>query len=556
MKIKINGNEVFAKEGETILDVANREGVKIPTLCFLKEVGATSACRVCLVEVKGFKNLISACSFKVFDGMEIETDTKRVLEARKTNVELLLSNHNFDCLNCVKNETCSLQKLVETLNANPDRFIGEKSVSKIDVSPCIVRDSSKCILCKKCVSVCEQIQGVNAICETNRGFNTKIETAFEQGFINSSCVGCGQCVNVCPTGALTENQNIKNALEILDIKYKEKICIVAPAVRVAVKEMFNLTSVEEAEKILPSLLKKVGFNKVFDVNFGADLTIVEESKEFLNRLKDGKNLPLFTSCCPSWVEYAHKFYPELKQNISSCKSPQMMMGAVIKSYYADINNVYPDNIKVVAIMPCTSKKEEILKVGEKDIDCVLTTRELEWIIKKKGVDINNVTQSGFDSLLGESSGAGVIFGATGGVMEATLRTVSDIVCEKDLKKIDYEEVRGLSGVKRASVSLLGQVVNVAVVSGLNNAKFLIEKIKKKEIDLHFVEVMACPSGCINGGGMPFKDPNDACVLEQRIAGLYNLDKSRPVRKSHQNKEVVDFLNWQKSAKHKPKLHTH
>ena len=553
-KIKIDGLDVVAHDGETILEVASRAKILIPTLCYLKEFEATSNCRICLVEVVGQKNLVTACSFKVFDGMEVLTKTEKVLSARKLNLELLLSNHNYDCKNCVRQGRCDLAVLAKEYGATGKLFLGTESDSQVDnSSPCVVRDNSKCILCKKCVQVCSKMQAVNAIATTKRGFNTQISSAFNKGLEDSSCVGCGQCIMVCPTGALHESFNIIELEKILNDKTKHKIVASAPAVRVAIAEALGI-SPKEAENLIPAVLKAIGFDKVFDINFGADLTVLEESNEFLERFKLKKNLPLFTSCCPAWVDFVSKFYPEFNKNVSSCKSPLMMFGAVAKTYYAEKVNVDAKNISVVSVMPCTAKKKErIPKADQADVDCVITVRELLYIIRKKKIDIKKLQPTRFDSLLGESSGAGVIFGASGGVMEAALRTLADRLTNKDLTEIEYTSARGLDGVKLATINIDKMKINIAVVGGLNNAKMLLEKIKNKELNLHFVEVMSCPGGCINGGGMP-RIPRE-CYLPIRAKGLYDLDGSRKVRKAHQNKEVLDFISWQEKSKTQAQLHT-
>lgn len=543
MEIKLNGKVVNARDGETILEVATREGVEIPTLCYLKQFSPTSSCRMCLVEVESLKNLVTACSYKVFDGMEIETDSDRVKNARKINLELLLSNHNYDCDNCVKSGDCELQKLAVEYDADPKRFAGEKLKFSIDDSSlAIVRDNSKCILCKKCVEVCSSTQKVDAIKQTNRGFKTKIDTAFERGLKNSSCVGCGQCVKVCPTGALMENRNITDVEKILNSKTCVKVVAPAPAVKVAIMEILKIKQICLADKLIPSIFRALGFDYVFDVSFGADLTVLEESKEFKSRLETGKNLPMFTSCCPAWIDYLSKFYPEIKHNASTCKSPLMMLGSVIKTYWAEKSGYYADNIKIVSVMPCTAKKSEI--TNTEDIDTVITVRELEYLLKKKNINIEKLTPSDYDSLLGESSGAGVIFGRTGGVMEATLRHIG-------CKDVQFEPYEDNPNIKIANANLGAGKIVVAVVSGLGNAKTIIEKIKSGELKVQFVEVMSCEGGCVNGGGMPHTiDGND---LNQRTMGLEELDKNKEFE-SKNNLELKKFIEWQTKSKNKAKLH--
>ena len=561
MKIKIDGKVCEANEGETVLDVATRVGVKIPTLCYLKKFGPTSSCRMCLVEVDGQRGLVTACSFKVKEGMNIKTNTPAIINARKINLELLLSNHDFNCTSCVRDGSCELEALKEEYGADESKFAGEKIIKGLDESsPAIVRDNSKCILCKKCVAVCEKMQGIGAIKETKRGFETKIACAFDTELNRSSCVGCGQCVLVCPTGALRESIEIEKVEKILSDDSLIKVVAPAPSVRVAISEELGFNKNYPQSAYLPTLLREMGFNKVFDVNFGADLTVMEEAEEFLARVKSRKNLPMFTSCCPAWVEYAKKFYPEILPNISTCKSPMMMFGAVVKTYYAEKLGVRPEKIAVVAIMPCTAKKKEARQKNEQqlqDVDAVLSVREFVYLLKKKKINTKKLVPSEYDSMLGESTGAGVIFGASGGVMEASLRTLNDILNGKNNLKLDYEEVRGLNSVKLASVDLAGKKVNVAVVSGLKNVGELIDKIKRNEIQVDFVEVMSCPGGCINGGGMPIKNSctqNYSRVVEPRMKEIYALDKVNEFRKSHQNKEVNEFRKWNAKT-HATKLHT-
>lgn len=541
MKIYIDDIEHEASENETILEVANRVGVEIPTLCYMKDFCPSGSCRMCLVEVIGQKNLITACNVKVFDKMEVLTNSERVKTARRLNLELLLSNHNYDCDNCVKNGVCKLQKYAKDYNADENRFKGEKTKSVIDSSsPAILRDNSKCILCKKCVAVCSGVQSVNAIKETKRGFDTTISTAFNKGLKNSSCVGCGQCVKVCPTGALVEALNINEANNILNDNFKVKVAIIAPAVKVAIMELFGISEPD----VIPTLLRELGFNYVFDITYGADLTIIEESKELLARLENGKNLPLFSSCCPSWVSFQNKFYPEFKNNVSSCKSPMMMVGNLIKTYWAEKIEFYGEVIKTVAIMPCTSKKEEILT--NDDIDVVLTVKELEFMLKSKNVNVKLLKPSKYDRFLGESSGAGVIFGSSGGVMGAVVRHLTG-------SDISFEECDKIKGLKLANVKLGAGKIVVGIVSGLSNAKTVLEEIKKNNIKLHFVEVMSCEGGCVNGGGMPNSLNSD--VVKKRAIALKQLDeKNNLINKPMENREIIEFLEWQKTAKGKAKLH--
>lgn len=552
MKIKINDKLINVTEGETILDVATREKIFIPTLCYLKKLGATSNCRMCLVEVKGVRGLVTACNYKVFDGMEVKTESNEITIARKTNLELLLSNHNYDCANCVREGKCELKQLSDIYDADSTKYKGEKNESKLDLSSSsIVRDNSKCILCKKCVQVCSKMQAVNAIKEVNRGFKTEISCAFNRELNDSDCVGCGQCVQVCPTGALSVKSELEKVKDILDDENLIKIVAPAPAVRTVLGEFSELPIGAFGEALLPSVLRAVGFNKVFDVNFGADLTILEEAEEFLKRVDKNINLPMFTSCCPAWINYAKKFHPDIVKNISSCKSPMMMLGAVVKTYYAKILGVPASKIAFVAVMPCTAKKGEankINKAGFRDVDAVLTITELEKLIRDRKIDLKNIEPSKFDSVLGNSTGAGVIFGASGGVMEATLRTLSYYKTGED-DLVEFKDVRGLNAVKFAKTHLGDREVNVAVVSGLAEAGRLIDQIKSGEINVDFVEVMACPGGCVNGGGMPVKTSivqNYTRVVEPRAEVVYRLDNKRKLRKSYENEEVKEFIKWNKA----------
>ena len=551
MKIKIDGMEVVAREGETILDVATREKIYIPTLCYLKKVGATTNCRMCLVEVKGARGLVTACNYQVFDGMEVVTASSEINKQRKTNLELLLSNHNYNCASCVREGACELKRLVDIYDADPNKFKGEKYEGDIDNSSfSIVRDNSKCILCKKCVQVCSKIQAVDAIKETKRGFKTEIACAFNKGLGESSCVGCGQCVQVCPTGALSVASEIEKVEAILDDDNLIKIVAPAPAVRTVLGEFNSVPVGAFGEAMLPSVLRAVGFEKVFDINFGADLTIVEEAEEFLERYDCNNNMPMFTSCCPGWVSYVKKFHPDMVKNLSTCKSPMMMLGAVVKSYYAKLIGVNPEKIAFVVVMPCTAKKSEATKLnkdGFRDVDAVLTIAELEKLIRKRGVDLKNIEPSKFDSILGESTGASIIFGASGGVMEATLRTLNYYVTgTSDL--VEINEVRGLEAVKLLKTRIGDRDFSVAVVSGLSEAGKLIEEIKAGKVKVDFVEVMACPGGCVNGGGMPIKSSivqNYTRVVEPRAEVVYKLDNKRKSRKSHENAEIKAFYDWNK-----------
>ncbi len=551
INLTINDIPVSVEEGSTILSASVKAGVKIPTLCFLKETNEVGACRVCLVEVAGMRNLVASCVFPVSEGMQVYTNTPRVRESRKNTIELILSTHNQDCLSCSRNLNCELQALAKEYDCDTHKYDGEKPEAIVDnSSPCFKRDNSKCILCGKCVAVCASKQSVHAIGKIARGFKTQIGSAFKKPVCDSDCVNCGQCVINCPTGALIDVSQEKEVMNAIYNKDKRVVVAMAPATRVALGECFGNKIGENCEKKMVSALKRLGFDDVFDVNFAADLTIMEEGHEFIERVKAKKTGPMFTSCCPGWVKFVETFYPEFINNLSTCKSPQQMFGAICKTYYAEKLNMKPEDIYVVSIMPCIAKKFERLRddqeaagKGIKDVDAILTARELADLIKKSGIDFNNLDDADFDLPLGMSSGAGVIFGASGGVMEAALRTVADVLENKSLNKIDYLQVRGLQGTKEATLTVAGKELNIAVVSGLANARALMEEIKSGNKNYDFVEVMACPGGCINGGGMPIHPAhviNTTEIPKERAKGLYKSDEKNVIRKSHENKAVMEL----------------
>ena len=566
--LKINNIPVEVKEGSTILEAAKAAGINIPTLCYLKEINEIGACRVCVVEVKGARSLVAACVYPVNEGMEVFTNTEKVRKSRKTTLELLLSDHKKECLSCVRSTNCELQKLSYEYGCDENRFKGEKAKYEEDTSTSyLVRDNEKCILCRRCVAVCKKVQEVAVIAPARRGFNTHIACAFESDLADAPCVACGQCVAVCPTGALHEREEIDNVRDAINDPEKVVVVAAAPAVRAAIGEEFGYPIGTNTEGKMFTAMRMLGFDKVFDVNFGADLTIMEEANEFIHRVKEGGTLPMFTSCSPGWIRFVEYYYPELIPNLSSCKSPMQMFGATVKTYWAQKENIDPKNIYVVGVMPCTAKKFERTRENENasgypDVDAVLTTRELAKMIKNSGILYNELPDGTFDNPLGEFTGAGVIFGATGGVMEAALRTAAEEITGKPLDKVDFKEVRGIKGIKEASYDLNGVKVKVAVASGLTNAKALCEKIKKGECDYTFVEVMCCPGGCVNGGGQPIQSAytrRQVDLRSKRAKALYDEDKKADIRKSHENPTIQklykDFFGEPGSHKAHEILHT-
>jgi NADH-quinone oxidoreductase subunit G len=568
--LTINNKEISVEAGTTVLEAAKKLNINIPTLCYLKlhdnkTVNKPGSCRVCVVEVEGRKNLAPACSTAVANGMVVKTGTPRVLAARKTVVELLLSDHPQDCLTCRKSLHCELQTLAKDCGITSIEYTGAKSSSLLETkNPALERDTSKCILCRRCVTMCNQVQQVGAIGAKNRGFETNISTPFDCDLDESPCTFCGQCVTVCPTGALMEKDNTSQVLKALADKDKYVIVQTAPAVRAALGEEFGLNEGSVTGKMV-SALRELGFDKVYDTDFAADLTIMEEAHEFIDRFTKGENLPMITSCCPGWVNFIEKHYGEYLNLPSTCKSPQQMWGAIAKTYLAEKLNIPSEKIVVVSIMPCVAKKFEanrndfINDHNTQDIDLVLTTRELAKFIKNAGIDFAELQDEDFDKVMGESTGAGVIFGASGGVMEAALRTAYEAVTGDTLEKVDFEVARGLQGVKEASIDLKGTLVNICIVNGLSNAKHLLDNIEEVSKKYQFIEVMACPGGCINGGGQPYS--NDKFnLVEKRKDALYKEDADKPVRKSHENEEIKmlydEFLGKPNSEKAHHLLHTH
>ncbi|MFW5675818.1 MAG: NADH-dependent [FeFe] hydrogenase, group A6, partial [Acetivibrio ethanolgignens] len=511
INLKINGMDISAPEGSTILEAARLAHIEIPTLCFLKEINEIGACRICVVEVKGARSLVASCVYPVNEGMEVWTNTPKVLDSRKKTLQLILSNHNRSCLSCVRSGSCELQTLAKELGVDDEGYYdGIKTPTEIDDSAAhMIRDNSKCILCRRCLAVCEKVQDIGVIGANNRGFHTQIGCAFDMDLADTSCVSCGQCITVCPTGALSEKDSTEDVFKAIADPEKHVIVQVAPAVRAAIGEAFGLPIGTNAEGQMIAALRRLGFDKVFDTDFSADLTIMEEATEFLDRVQNGGVLPLITSCSPGWIKYCEHYFPDMTENLSSCKSPQQMFGAIAKTYYAEKMGIDPKNILSVSIMPCTAKKFEIGRddqdaAGVPDVDFALTTRELARMIKKAGLNFLSLpTDERFDDPLGLSTGAAVIFGATGGVMEAALRTaVWKLTGESSDSPVEFKEVRGVEGIKEATYNVSGMDVKVAVASGLGNAKALLDKVKAGEADYHFIEIMGCPGGCVNGGGQP------------------------------------------------------
>lgn len=579
MKITVNHQPIEVDEGMTIWQACNSIGINIPSLCYFKDISANASCGVCVVEVKGVQTLLRSCITEVTEGMEIITDSPRVREARKVNVELLLANHPEDCLQCDRNLNCELQQLAFNLGIHEKRFVRTRKehVNKDETSLSLVRDPEKCILCGRCVAVCEQIQSVKAIDFSGRGLKTKISTFWDTGLGNSICINCGQCALICPTGAITERSAINEVWNELHDPEKVVVVQTAPAVRVGIGEAMGLPYGSLVTGQMVASLRKLGFSKVFDTNFAADLTIVEEANELVERIENKGTLPMITSCSPGWIKFIEHFFPSSLPHLSTCKSPQQMFGAIAKTYYAEQAGIDPRNIVVVSIMPCTAKKfearrpemddafrywKEKLHLSENehfyDVDYVLTTRELARMFKEVGIDFSNLPEEEFDSPLGVSTGAGVIFGATGGVMEAALRTAYEVITGSQLTNVDFVAVRGMEGIKEAEIDLNGTRLKVAVAHTLSNARTLLEQIENGTSPYTFIEVMTCPGGCLGGGGQPI--PTDEEIRLKRAESIYLEDKNKPIRKSHENPEIQylyrHFLQKPLSEKAHHLLHTH
>ncbi len=568
VNVIINGKEISVPKNYTVLEAAKAAKIDIPTLCYMKNVSKTGSCRMCVVEIKGARNLQAACVYPVSEGLEILTNTAKVREARKSTLELLLSNHERKCLTCIRNKNCELQTLSEELGVTDIAYEGVRNEYEIDdLSPSIVRDNNKCVLCRRCVSACKEIQTVGVIDATERGFNTKIATAFNKPLAETACVNCGQCIAACPVGALREKDNTDDVWAALSDETKHVVVQTAPAVRAALGEEFGMEIGTPVTGKMVAALKALGFDKVFDTNTGADVTIMEEGTELIDRIQNGGKLPMITSCSPGWIKFCEHNFPEFLDNLSTCKSPHEMFGALIKSYYAEQAGIDPANIYVVSVMPCVAKKFEAQRpeMGDKyrDVDVVISTRELARMIKQAGIRFNELEDEQFDDPCGESTGAAVIFGATGGVMEAALRTVAEILENKPLDNIEFNAVRGTEGIKEATVKVAGMDVKVAVAHGLGNARKLLDDIKAGKADYHFIEIMACPGGCVTGGGQPIRSAKthmDIDLKAERAKALYAEDKALAVRKSHENpyikKLYAEFLEKPGSHKSHELLHTH
>jgi len=563
LSITVNKKEVKAERGELLLDVLDRQGIRVPTLCHMKDFLPTGSCRMCVVENEQTGKLITACSFTAEPGMIIETHSPRVIQARKTIVELLLSNHPDDCLYCIRNGNCDLQDLAREHHITERRISGKKNSHHADLSSAsIVRSPAKCILCGRCIKVCSEVMGVSAIDFINRGSNTVIGTSFNKGLNTSSCVNCGQCIMVCPTGALSEKNHFAEIMDALKDPKRTVVVQYAPAISVTIAEEFGMAAGTDVNGLLNAALRKIGFDKIFDTTFAADLTIMEESAELIERLNNNGVLPMITSCCPAWIKYAEEFASDFLPNLSTCKSPQQMLGAVLKSYYAEISGTKPEDLYVVSIMPCSAKKfegqrEEMTQKGISDIDAVLTTRELVDFFRLFGIRIDKLEAERADSPHGIRSSAGKLFGVSGGVMEAALRTAYFKITNKELPHFKINEIRGLSGRKEMQIQINGLNLGIAVVDGLANANILLEEIRHGRKDLHFIEVMACPAGCIGGGGQPLRKNDDA--LRERMKSLYRIDENESIKVSHKNPEVIElyqaFLGKPLGEKSHEILHT-
>ena len=568
VKLTIDDKEIEIEEGKTILEAARKVNIDIPTLCFLKDINEVGECRMCVVEVEGRRGFATSCIQKVEEGMVVHTNTEKVIEARRLVLDLILSNHERECLTCTRNGNCELQKLAQEFNLDEIEYKGERTPHEIDdLSPSIVRDFNKCVLCRRCVATCKKVQGVGAIDCAGRGFASCVSTAGNNSLANVNCTLCGQCIESCPVGALKEKDSTKEVWRALKDEDKYVVVQTAPAVRVALGEEFGMPIGTNVTGKMVSALKKMGFDKVFDTNTGADFTIMEEGTEFIQRMQNGGTLPMITSCSPGWVRFCELNYPDVIPHLSSCKSPHQMFGAIIKSYYAEKFEIDPSKIYMVSVMPCIAKKYERTRdnmqgAGYDDVDAVITTRELARMIKQAHIDFNSLEDSTFDDPMGEATGAAAIFGTTGGVMEAALRTVADKLTGEDLKEIDYKEARGEKGIKKATLNIAGKEVKIVVASGLANARKIMDEIQSGKADYQFVEIMACPGGCVMGGGQPIRTSKERAEIDirgKRANALYTIDEKSTIRKSHENpviqKIYKEYLGEPGSHKAHTLLHT-
>ncbi len=570
INLTIDGMQVSVPEGTTILEAAKKLNIDIPTLCYLNVekanyVNSVASCRICVVEVEGRRNLAPSCATPVAEGMKVVTNSKRVLSSRRKNLELIISNHPFDCLTCPKSTDCELQRLVCEFGITVQRYKGERSTHSMDTSSvALVRDPNKCIMCRRCETMCNEVQTVGALTAFGRGFHTVVGPAEMKPLVESPCTYCGQCVSVCPTAALTGVGYIMETWEALFNPAKKVIVQVAPAVRVAIGEEFGFPPGQPITGKLVAGMRRLGFDAIFDTTFGADLTVIEESKEIIERLTGNEKLPILTSCCPGWINFLNYHFPNLHYMASSCKSPQQMTGAVIKTYYAKKMGYKPEDIVTVSVMPCIAKKYEASlpeeeTYGIRDVDYVITTRELAKMLKEGSIDLRHMREEEFDNPLGQSSGAGIIFGGTGGVLEAALRTVYEKMTGRELLDVNFMEIRGLKGIREATVMVGDREVKVAAVSGLGNARKILEKIERREAYYDIIEIMACPGGCVNGGGQPYTDHRDE-IIEQRLRGLYHLDRNQEIRMAHHNPAIQtiyqEFLGEPGSRIASEILHVH
>ncbi len=569
----IDNIPVSVNEGTTIMEAADQIGHHVPRLCYHPHISTEGACRICVVEIEGRPSFVPSCATPLTDGMVVKTNTPEIHQIRRDLVELMLNNHPSSCLTCERDGNCELQNLAYKLGVRDRLFEGSRKRYEIDKSsPSVLRDPEKCVLCRRCIRVCSEVQGVNNLSQLYRGVDTVVAPAFDNPMSDSVCINCGQCINVCPTGAFLGKDDTDKVWEALNDKTKHVVVQTAPAIRAAIGEGFGMELGKAATGQTVTALRRLGFDAIFDTNFAADLTIMEEATEFLNRFQNGGTLPLITSCSPGWVKFLEHFYPEMIPNTSTCRSPMQMLSSLTKTYYAEKMGLNPEDIYVVAIMPCTAKKfeatrpEHVTENGLPLTDAVLTTRELIWMIKAYGIDFANLPESDFDTPMGYSTGAGDIFGSTGGVMEAALRTAYETITGESSDDIEYKEVRAVEGLREASLDINGITVNVAVANGLNNAKTILEKVKRGEKEYHILEIMACPGGCVAGGGQPLTDagkyvyPMDPTMIRKRQESLYNIDENKEIRKSHENPYVQElyknYLGEIGGEKAHKLLHTH